>query len=69
MRLMNRWATVQPGGMFVSRSGLVGCPMGAPARDVCMQDPYRLAHWPEICRSCRERVRAPGSNVSAAEPD
>ena len=56
MRSRNRWATGRSGGVFASRPGVVGCPMGAPARDVCMQDPYRLAHWPEICRHCRERM-------------
>lgn len=32
------------------------CPMGATGRDVCMQDPTRLAHWPDICRTCRQRA-------------
>jgi hypothetical protein len=32
--------------------------MGAAARDVCMQDPNRLARWPDICRTCNEKTRS-----------
>jgi len=31
------------------------CGMGTAARDMCMQDPNRLAQWPDICRICNEQ--------------
>jgi hypothetical protein len=34
------------------RQGPPACPLGTSGRDVCMEDPNRLAHWPDICRTC-----------------
>jgi hypothetical protein len=49
------------------RRGLRPCPMGAAGRDVCMQDPAHLAHWPDICRTCNEKARSrAGCGASSA---
>jgi hypothetical protein len=40
------------------RPGFPACPIGSAGRAVCMQDPNRLAHWPEICRTCNQEMRS-----------
>jgi hypothetical protein len=52
-----RPTTARTTASFAPRPALQPCPMGAAARDVCMQDPNRLAHWPDICRTCNEKTR------------
>ena len=42
----------------VARRELIACPMGAMLRDICMQDPRRLEHWPANCSACNEKTRA-----------
>lgn len=50
------------------RPGLAECPMGSAVRDVCMQDPNRLAHWPANCVACNDKMRERSSTRRAGSP-
>ena len=51
------------------RRGLPACRMGAAGRDVCMQDPNRLEHWPAICHTCNETMISRYSSTATKDRD
>jgi hypothetical protein len=54
--IRKRLAIPEAAASSARRPGLPACPMGATGRDVCMQDPNRLEHWPAICHTCNEKM-------------
>jgi hypothetical protein len=56
MSIRKRNVFFEPIGASRGRSGPRPCPLGSAVREVCMQDPHRLEHWPDVCNKCNDAI-------------